>query len=44
MFMQMNEDRDVKIAQYKHKRMLEANIERLRDYQDEEARRDFYKN
>jgi len=32
MFMAMNEDRDSKIANYKQKKMLEANIERLRDY------------
>ena len=44
MFMAANEDRDTKIANYKLKKLLEANIERLRDYQDEEAKRDFYIN
>ena len=44
MFMAANEDRDTKIANYKLKKLLEANIERLRDYQDEEAKRDFYLN
>jgi len=42
MFMAMNEDRDSKIANYKQKKMLEANIERLRDYQDEEMKRELY--
>ena len=37
------EDRDTKIANYKLKKMLEQNLERLKDYQDEEAQREFYK-
>lgn len=37
------EDRDTKIANYKFKKMLESNLERLKDYQDEDAQRNFYK-
>lgn len=37
------EDRDTKIANYKLKKMLESNLERLKDYQDEQAQREFYK-
>jgi hypothetical protein len=29
------EDRDTKIANYKLKKMLEANIDRLKNYEDE---------
>jgi len=36
------EDRDTKIANFKLKKTLEANLDRLRDYQDEEMKRDFY--
>ena len=41
--MQM-EDRDTKIANFKLKKAIEANLERLRNYQDEEMKRDFYMN
>lgn len=44
LFMAANEDRDTKIANYKMKKHLENNIERLRDYQDEEMKREFYIN
>lgn len=37
------EDRDTKIANYKMKKMLENNLERLREYRDEEKKREFYK-
>ena len=37
------EDRDTKIANYKLKKLLESNLERLKDYQDEQAQREFYK-
>jgi hypothetical protein len=37
------EDRDTKIANYKLKKLLESNIDRLKDYKDEEAKREFYK-
>ena len=36
------EDRDTKIANFKLKKTLEANLDRLKDYQDEEMKRDFY--
>jgi len=42
MYMAANSDRDTKIANYKLKKHLEANIERLRDHQDEEVQREFY--
>lgn len=38
------EDRDTKIANYKLKKMLESNLERLKDYKDEDMKREFYKN
>jgi hypothetical protein len=37
------EDRDTKIANYKYKKLLESNLDRLKDYQDEEMKREFYK-
>lgn len=37
------EDRDTKIAQYKFKKEIEANLERLKSYKDEEMKREFYK-
>jgi len=37
------EDRETKIANYKLKKMLESNLERLREYRDEEKKREFYK-
>jgi hypothetical protein len=37
------EDRDTKIANYKMKKLLENNLERLREYRDEEKKREFYK-
>ena len=42
MFFSANEDRDAKIANYKLKKHLESIIERLKDYQDEEMKREFY--
>jgi len=42
LFMSANEDRDTKIANYRLKKLLETNLERLRDYQDEEKQREFY--
>jgi|LauGreDrversion4_2_1035121.scaffolds.fasta_scaffold153290_6 hypothetical protein len=36
------EDRETKIANYKLKKNLENNLERLRDYSDEEKKREFY--
>ena len=36
------EDRDTKIANFKLKKTLEANLDRLRDYQDEDMKRQFY--
>ena len=37
------EDRETKIANYKLKKLLENNLERLREYRDEEKKREFYK-
>ena len=37
------EDRDTKIANYKYKKLLESNLDRLKDYPDEEMKREFYK-
>ena len=37
------EDRDTKIANYKLKKLLESNLEKLREYHDEEKKREFYK-
>ena len=36
------EDRDTKIAQYKLKKQLEANLDALKDYKDEAMQREFY--
>ena len=36
------EDRDTKIANFKLKKQLEANLDRMRDYQDEEMKRQFF--
>ena len=36
------EDRDTKIANFKLKKALEANLERLRNYENEEMKRDFF--
>ena len=36
------EDRDTKIANFKLKKTLEANLDRLKNYQDEEMKRDFF--
>ncbi len=38
------EDRDTKIANYRHKKALEANLDRLRNYENEEMKREFYLN
>lgn len=40
---QAMDDRDTKIANYKFKKTLEQNAGRLREYKDEEMKRDFYK-
>ena len=37
------EDRDTKIANFKLKKSIEANLDRLKDYKDEETKREFYK-
>ena len=37
------DDRDTKIANYKFKKTLEQNLDRLKDYKDESMKRDFYK-
>ena len=37
------EDRDTKIANYKLKKAIENNLDRLKDYQDENMKREFYK-
>lgn len=36
------EDRDTKIAQYKLKKQIEANLDSLKDYKDESMQREFY--
>lgn len=36
------EDRDTKIANFKLKKQLEANLDRMRNYTDEEMKRQFY--
>jgi len=36
-------DRDTKIANFKLKKSLEANLDRLKDYKDEQMKREFYK-
>ena len=36
------EDRDTKIANFKLKKALEANLERLKNYENEEMKRDFF--
>jgi len=36
------EDRDAKIAQYRLKKQIEANLDMLKNYQDEERKRKFY--
>lgn len=43
MLMGNYEDRDTKIATYKLKKHLENNLARLKDYKDEEMKREFYK-
>jgi len=35
-------DRDAKIANFRLKKALEANLDRLRTYEDDEMKRDFY--
>lgn len=37
------EDRDTKIANYKLKKHIEGNLDRLKDYKDEDMKREFYK-
>lgn len=37
------ETRDAKIANFRLKKQIEANLDRLKNYQDEEMKRDFYK-
>ena len=36
------EDRDTKIANFKLKKTIEANLDRLKNYQDEEMKREFF--
>jgi len=36
------ENRDTKIANFRLKKALEANLDRLRNYEDEDMKRDFY--
>ena len=36
------EDRDTKIANYRAKKALEVNLDRLRNYENEEMKREFY--
>lgn len=36
------EDRDAKIAEFKLKKLIENQLNELRDYKDEEMKRDFY--
>jgi hypothetical protein len=43
MLMGNYEDRDTKIATYKLKKHLENNLGRLKDYRDEDMKREFYK-
>lgn len=38
-----SEDRETKIANYKLKKLLESNLERLKSYEDEQQKREFYK-
>jgi len=42
MLMQSMADRDSKIAAFKQKKLIEANLDRLKNYQDEEMQREFY--
>ena len=37
------EDRDSKIANFKMKKLIETNLDLLKDYKDEETKRKFYK-
>ena len=36
------EDRDTKIANFRLKKALEANLDKLKNYQDEDMKREFY--
>jgi len=36
------EDRDTKIANYKMKKLIETNLDLLKNYKDEETKRKFY--
>jgi hypothetical protein len=42
-FQKQHEDREAKIAAYKAKKAIEANLERLKNYTDEQMKREFYK-
>lgn len=42
-FQKQHEDREAKIAAYKLKKQIEANLDRLKDYKDEAMKREFYK-
>lgn len=37
------EDRETKIGNYKLKKQIEQNLDRLKDYKDEEKKREFFK-
>ena len=38
----MGEDREAKVAEYKAKKLIEQTMNQLKDYRDEEMKRDFY--
>ena len=42
-FQKQHEDREAKIAAYRLKKQIEANLDRLKDYADEAMKREFYK-
>ncbi len=42
-FQKQNEDREAKIAAYRLKKQIEANLDRLKNYADEAMKREFYK-
>jgi hypothetical protein len=43
MFQKQSEDREAKIAAYKLKKHIEANLDTLKNYTDEKMKREFYK-
>lgn len=42
-FQKQNEDRETKIAAYRAKKAIEANLDKLKNYSDEQMKREFYK-